>query len=276
MWESVSGRRSRRVRVRCFCWLRGLITSLSVVTCSATLSSAAVFQFHWDRPPGFDGTAGPFFADDDAGILNSLALTYDADAQHLTFLAVFVESEDGNLPVVIRMIINDGPLPSGNAGEFALLKVSARGDDRDPVLKAYTYGGPPGHRQRIVSSQSDDTWINSASVNDVNDTRVFAFDIDVSQINSFEPAHGVSTDWFGIGFDDMIGMWMRTYAWEWPRHSVSGSDHPGLGPYRGWPHLERGYFDFANQPSDNTPNIPEPASAALFTFGLTTLYRRPR
>lgn len=289
----ISAMRSRYRRAR------GLFLAAATLTTTGLLGTGAaqadVYSFQWDRPPGFDGLAGPIFADDSAGALNSLTLSYDSDDERLTLLAAFApEPGSGNLPDGFSLVLNNGPSAVGEPGRYAVLHFRAAHESQDPILSAFVYNGAGkdgasrsyrGRPDRIISSRRDSDWVHWASVVDGPGGRVLSFDIDVSTINSHVPRHGDPADWFGIGFDDTIGMWMTPYARQWPGHpdhNPFGMDDPRwwMGGWR-WgrgfgPFVDQGSFDFADLSANRNVNIPAPATLGLIGLGGIALMSRDR
>ncbi len=286
MWEVIGGRRPRGQRVRQIRAVRGLTVVLTLLAAVSAVD-AGVFSFQWDRPDGFDGTAGPFQTDDDAGLLNNLTLSYDSNAQRLTFLAAFdAAPSQSNKPFGLTLVLNNGPDITGSTNEYAILRFLTGNESRNPVISAFAYNGSTQrgnqwfHRRadRIATSRNDASWVNAVSAVDSAAGRVIAFDIDVSAINGFAPPGGDPADWFGVGFDETIGLWLNSYTLNLP--GVTGNAPlSGRSTQRGWlwgprGNVDAGLFRFNDQPT--TVNIPEPASLALMALGMGTICRRAK
>lgn len=285
MWEVICGRRPRGQRVRQIRALRGLTAVLVIVLGTASAAKAGVYSFQWDRPDGFDGSAGPFLADDKAGLLNNLTLTYNSDAQRLTFLAAFDTAPGQNdKPFGLTLVLNNGPDTNGSTNEYAILRFLTGNESRNPVISAFVYNGTNQksnqwfHKRadRIATSRNDASWVNAVSAVDSPTGRVIAFDIDVSAINGFTPTGGNPADWFGVGFDDTIGLWLNSYTLNLP--GVTGNAPlSGRSWQRGWlwgprGNVDAGLFRFTDQAT--AISIPEPASLALMAVGLGAVCRR--
>lgn len=284
MREVICGRCPRGQRVRQIRAVRGLTTVLAIFTTASALN-AGVYSFQWDRPDGFDGSAGPFLANDSSGVLNNLTLSYDSDAQRLTFLAAFdAAPSKSNKPFGLTLVLNNGPDITGSTNEYAILRFLTGNESRNPVISAFVYDGSNQkgnqwfHKRadRIATSRNDASWVNAVSAVDAAAGRVIAFDINVSAINGFSPAGGNPADWFGVGFDDTIGLWLNSYTLNLP--GVTGNAPlSGRSTQRGWlwgprGNVDAGLFRFTDQAS--AISIPEPASLALMASGIVAICRR--
>lgn len=260
------------------------------------IANAGVFSYSWDRPVDLDGAAGPVYVSDEAGVITSVTTEFDSDAQQLTFLATFEPEEGtGQLPVGFFLVLNDGPDPVGVDGEYAMLYFDAM-TGADPILTAYAYNGEngadsffdgaegPGNQtpDPIISSLNDPSWVDSATSVDTPGGRVLSFTIDTTALNLHSPMYGTDADWFGMGFDDTIGVWLHTYSYLNPAYGADGfivpdsyshswlawNDYADLGEqFHGW-------FDIDYAPTNNP--IPEPASLALLGMGIPALLSQRR
>ncbi len=258
---------------------------------------AAIYDFQWTRPPGFDGSVGPVFTNTEAGVVSDVTTSFDSDTQTLNFLAAFEpEPGTGQLPVGFFLVINSGPNPIGVDGEYAILYFDAATDQANPILTAYAYNGENGadsffdgaavpHAQTpdpIISSINDASWVNAAASADTPSGRVISFSIDTSVINSHSPLHGTDADWKGIGFDETIGIWFHPYSLLNPAYGGDGfllPESSGIswlhwGQYPDLGEQFHGWYDATNQPTNS--NIPEPASLALIGLGGIVLMSRDR
>jgi PEP-CTERM motif len=279
---------------------RGLfLTAATLITTGMLgtgVAQANVYSFQWDRPPGFDGSAGPIFANGEAGVITSVTSEYDSDSQTLSFVAAFEpEPGTGQLPVGFFLVINNGPLPIGVDGEYAILYFDAI-TDTTPILTAYAYNGEngadsffdgaavPGNQapDPILSSLNDPSWVNSASSVNTPGGRVVSFSINTSAINGHSPSYGTDAAWKGIGFDDTLGIWFHPYSQLNPAYGTDGfllPDPSGIswlqwGQYPDLGEQFHGWYDATNLSTD--VNIPEPATLGLIGLGAAALLGRDR
>lgn len=291
----IGASRSRNMRVRVF-----LSAFAGALTTTAVLGTgdaqAALYGYHWDRPPGFDGTSEPIYVSDEAGFITSITAEYDSDTQQLTFLAAFEPEEGtGQLPVGFFLVVNNGPDPKGIDGEYAILYFDAI-SSANPVLTAYAYNGENGADSffdgqlavgnqtpdPIISSLNDPSFVIAANSVDGVGGRVLSFTIDAAALNAHSPMYGNDADWFGMGFDDTIGVWLHTYSYLHPAYGADGfllplangtswlhwSQYPDLGEqFHGW---------FDATPQQTNTDIPEPATLGLMALGLAVLNTRGR
>jgi len=266
----------------------------------ANVAQANVYGFQWDRPPVFDGSVGPVFTNTEAGVVMSVSTQFDSDNQTLTFLAAFEpEPGTGQLPEGFFLVLNNGPMPVGMDGEFAILYFDAI-TSATPTLTAYAYNGEngadsffdgaaaPGNQapDPIISSNNDPTFVTAASSVDNPGGRVLSFTIDTTAINAHSPLYGNPAGWKGIGFDENIGIWFHPYSHLNPAYGgdgflipdPSGASWLHWGQYPDLGEQFHGWFDATDQQAD--VNIPEPATLALFGLGAIAVSgrgaRRPR
>ncbi len=294
MAGQISTPRSRKLRARRLSLTAAALAS--TVLMGANAVQADVYGFQWDRPPGFDGSVGPIFTNTEAGVVTNVTTQFDSVSQSLSFIAAFEpEPGTGQLPDGFFLVINNGPMPIGTDGEYAILYFDAV-SDTTPILTAYSYNGEngadsffdgavaPGNQapDPIVSSENDPTFVTAAASVDTTGGRVVSFTIDTSAINSHSPLYGSDADWNGIGFDENIGIWFHPYSLLHPAYGQDGflvPDPAGTswlewGQYPDQGEQFHGWFDATDQPSDLL--IPEPASLALIGLGVVALSGRGR
>ncbi len=274
---------------------RTLSLTAAVVAASglfaADTAEADVYGFDWNRPAVFDGNAGPVFVSDEAGVITNFTTEFDSDNQTLSLFATFEEEPVTNeLPLGFFLVLNNGPMPMGMDGQYAMLYFEVA-SNATPTITAYAYNGEngadsffdgaaaPGNQtpDPIISSLNDPGFVTSASSVDNPGGRVLSFTIDTTAINAHNPLHGNPANWEGIGFDENIGIWFHPYSNLNPIYGVDGFLEPSAD---GTSWLEwdlyidqgeeyHGWLDADNLQSDIF--IPEPASLALIGLGAAAL-----
>ena len=287
MAGQISAPRSRNTCVRILSLTAAVLTISGLFT--ANTADAAVYGFEWNRPAIFDGNAGPVFVSDEAGVITNVTTQFDSDAQSLSFFASF-EPEPGTnqLPEGFFLVLNNGPMPIGMDGTYAILYFEAI-SQASPVMTAYAYNGengadsffdgaaPVGNQapDPIISSRNSPGLITAATSVDNPGGRTLSFTIDTSAINSHSPLYGNDADWEGIGFDENIGIWLHPYSHLTPAYNEDhflvpdphGTSWLTWGDYPDQGEQFHGWFDATDLPAD--VDIPEPASLAL--IGLSAL-----
>ncbi len=293
MTGQISAPRSRNSCVRTLSLTAAILTTGFL---TANAAQADVYGFEWDRPAVFDGNAGPIYVSDEAGVITSITTQYNSDTQSLSFVAAFEpEPGTGQLPVGFFLVLNNGPMPIGMDGEFAILYFDAI-TGAAPTVTAYAYNGEngadsffdgaaaPGNQapDPIVSSINDPSFVTAASSVDGPGGRVLSFTIDTTAINAHNPLYGNAVDWQGIGFDENIGVWFHPYSNLNPAYGQDGfllPDPSGAswltwGQYPDQGEQFHGWLDATNQQSNVL--IPEPASLTLIGLGAIALTTRGR
>lgn len=285
-----------RSRNRC---VRNLSLAAAVLATSflgADSAQAAVYNFTWNRPAVFDGNAGPVYVGDEAGLITNFSTQYDSNNQTLSLFASFEEEPVTNdLPLGFFLVLNNGPMPMGMDGKYAILYFEAV-SQASPVITAYAYNGEngadsffdggaaPGNQapDPIISSRNSPGFVTAATSVDNPGGRTLSFTIDTTAINAHNPLYGNAADWEGIGFDENIGIWLHTYSSLTPAYNddhfliadPSGTSWLEWGQYDDQGEQFHGWLDAADLRSD--VDIPEPASLALIGMGSMALLSRGR
>lgn len=237
--------------------------AMCAVALAVTAGSAlgGVRSWTWER--------GDTNFSDGGGRLERVETTFNSGTQELTFSVEFSNQvTDG-----FTLAINDGPNPKGHAGELALVYFDASNTE-DVRISAYAYNGkntqtsykdgaPQGGTQTpdqiaTNSGSAARSGFASGSVADLEDGgRVLTMTLNTGPLNSHSPLHpgpGGAEEWFGIGFDELLGIWFH------PVQNLTSSYDPSgyLSDWNG----NQGYLD-----TENKLTVPAPGSIALAGFG---------
>lgn len=199
-----------------------LFRLLLVLLLSLTLSSNSQAQeYYYTLTPGIAATKQLSHR---AGQTVFVSTTYNAGSQRFVWQMSFNPSPStGWLPNGLYMVINNGFFPKGRQAESAMLFFDAT-NSATPRLTAYAYNGnnagdswktgdfggsqPP---DKILSSITNTSWINSLRVDDQPGVRTFTIDVSAGIINAHIPLYP-SLRWFGLKFDNSIGIWAHPVA----------------------------------------------------------------
>lgn len=242
-------------------------------------ASASMYAFDWTRPSQtvVDANAtGPYSYQIDntevgdlAGQLNAITATYDSDAGRLTFsLNIGAPALVGQILGGFSLVLTNGAMPDG-PGQWTSYYFDASGIS--PVLTGYAYNGHPWSPSYedgswlpgvqapdpIFSSLNDvDGVVNNATDNEeVDGTHTWAFDINVASILSHSPLYPQPWAWDGTGFDDEIGLWLKTFT---NVHTTYDDDGFVAGACYS---PKSGYYD-----TDHQPTVPAPGAGALLAL----------
>ncbi len=167
----------------------------------------------WNRTSGFNNNGGA---------TQSLEASFNEETGQLSFQAE-IDHLSNRTANGFTVAINDGPNPKGH-GELSLLYFDATG--AVPVLTAYAYNGQNNFSayfdgsdaagtqpaDRIASSLVDDSFVVDMWATDDGTTVTMGFVIDASVIIDHSPLYAADYPWYGIGFDDKMGIWFHNKA----------------------------------------------------------------
>lgn len=255
---------------------RTITTTMIALLAAATttgIANASLYEWDW-TPASTDGSNLGY--NSYGGDINTIHGEFNTTTQTLKWLVNY-KNESHFDPEGFTLALNNGPNPKGHAGELALIYFDATRSN--PVLTAYGYNGQnststfyDGSQNAgiqtpdlIGSSRSSASWIiDMIDRREADNSITLGFEIDASAINGHTPMHpgpGGISDWFGMGFDDHLGIWM---------HSFRGLETSYAGNYlTQWDAKKEGWLDG----SDFT-TVPEPGTLCLLALGGWTLVRR--
>lgn len=231
--------------------------------------------------------------DHSSGVAKRFEGRYDPTANTLRWKAVFEATvPDGFLPQGWWFVLGPGPVPRGDAGEYAILYLDAY-DPAAPTLVVYGYNGVNGGNSfldgdgnspgtqtpdRILSSKVDSSWITTLSVTDDSSgplpLRTFEWEINVAAINAHVPLYPSSggDPWYGTGFGDeatSCGSTPHLGLWFHPRRlaaapsycafgdpsdvCLQGASIPATGFIKSMPFVGQGWFDWECIPVNTRP-----------------------
>jgi len=255
------------------------ILALVCAACLGTTSLADEFRWSFER-----GDGQTVSVDDSAGSLLRAKASFNTDTMELSFRVVFSDRvTDG-----FTLVMSDGGDASGRVGTFAMLYFDATAGMRGRKVRmsAYTYNGrnrrgfrdgdaltPGRQRADLIHRALDRSWIRKAMVAHVGETRrVMKFTIDASRILAHLPRHGTSDSWFGTGFGERLGLWLRTFDGLVTRYGKNGR-------IKRWSRSATGFMDGIDLETerDEMPPplvVPLPTGAALAACAIVLLAMR--
>lgn len=246
--------------------------AIGCVAMCAAAGAASANVYTWEWNPGDHGV------NNNGGTFHHILARYNTNTQKLLFELTFADQVSNGY----TLALNDGPNPKGHAGELALVYFDATnmGDVRTSIYAynglntqtSYLDGSPVSGNQspdRILSSIDPVAGLAiSATAWDHGNLRTFRLELDASDINSHIPMYpgpqGPS-EWTGIQFDDLMGIWLH------PVKNLSTS-YNEAGFLTHWSGTQ-GWIDGSNFTTD----VPAPGFAAItLASGLAGLRRRRR
>ncbi len=260
--------------------LLGILTTSSIaIASSAGAASASVWSWNWTPSAGGGFDVGVSHA---AGEIKSVSATFDTSTLSFSWYATFgaVPGKSKWRTDGFTLAVNDGPNPKGHAGELALIYFDA--SRATPVVSIYGYNGlnsatsyydgkPTSGTQtpdRILTTKTDMSWVSDLTNRlNADGTRTLGFTINVKDIKDYTPINlgpqGLS-DWFGLGFDEKIGVWMHPFA-------KLNTSYNSAGYLTKWNRKREGYLD-----GRDFNTVPEPATLGLVAMTGLLIARRRR
>ncbi len=253
-------------------------TACVAITLSTATANASLLTWNWTPATGGGFDVG---VSNSAGEIKSVNATFNTATLDFTWYATF-----GSVPGHstwktdgFTLAVNNGPNPKGHPGELALLYFDATGSS--PTLSVYGYNGlnavtsyydgkPQSGTQtpdRILTTKTNTSWVSDLTNDNNGDgTRTLGFSINVKDIKSYIPINqgpnGLA-DWFGLGFDDSLGVWMHPFAKLTTSYNANGF-------LTSWDPKAEGYLD-----GRDFTTVPEPATLGLLAMtGLAMIRRR--
>jgi hypothetical protein len=242
--------------------------SLAALVAVAGVANAGSFAWDWNSAPARNhGTAG----NNNGGTMQDISASYNQSTEVFSWAITYSDQ----ITEGFTLAVNNGPNPKGSRHELALIYFDAdvNGDSTvgDVNVTAYEYSGQNNSQSwnnpGVLLNQSGDAdFILNASAQDNSDgTRTFVLEFDASTINAFYDT-ATHTDWTGIGFDSLIGVWYHSFA-------GLNTSYDSEGKLTQWSRSSEGWLDFSNR---NTTAIPMPLAGAMGCAGLGLVIGRRR
>ena len=238
---------------------------IAALGAACAIASADVYTWSWqpgDPGGGYNNAGGTF---------KSIDASFNSGSQRLTWDIAF----DDQISDGFTLALNNGPNPRGHAGELALVYFDATDVDNVRVTSyaynglntqtSYRDGSPLSGTQAadvifgVVPIEGQTPSVLHASVTDSEHTRRMRLVLDASSINSHTPGYPGSMgieEWFGIGFDTGLGVWLHPVSNLTTEYGEDGA----LSYWSG----RQGWLDGANF----TAQVPAPGVAAIAAAGL--------
>ena len=238
-----------------------------IAALGAICAIASADVYSWDWQPGDPGGGHS----NSGGTFESIVASYNSNSQILTWDLSFTDQiSDG-----FTLALNNGPNPKGHAGELALIYFDAT-DVENVRVSSYAYNGlntQTSYRDGSPLSGTLSAYgifgaqpaegqapsILHASVTDADGGRSMRLELDASGINSHTPLYPGSmgtAEWYGIGFDTGLGVWLHPVTSLTTEYNEDGS----LSYWSG----RQGWLDGANYMTE----VPAPGVGAIALAGL--------
>ena len=246
---------------------------MAMISSGAMVSVASADVYQWDWSADVNGTSG---LNMNGGEFESVHAQFDSNTDRFLWEVTFADQiSDG-----YTLAVNNGPNPKGHAGELALIYFDATGTEARVTgyayngvnsLNSFRDGSPIGGTQAPDILFTSDAlgaspFIMQASMQDVGLGRVMTLEIDASLINVHNPQYpgpeGPS-EWSGLAFDELLGLWMHPMS----NLTTSYNEDGSLDSWSG----RQGWFDSNNW---ETTTVPAPGALALLGFGGVLVGRR--
>lgn len=241
----------------------------------AALAGVGLFGASYAQISAFSLSPSAAQQNSTAGTVKSIDTTYNAATQSLTWSSTFT-SNNGVLPEAFWLVVNNGPEPKGEAGQYAIFYFDGTSSS-SPKLTVYGYNGVNGDSSyydgskntgtqtpdRIASSLTSNFATNLKVVNSGN-TRTLSFTADVKGINAYKPVNKGTEAWEGAQFGSKVGIWFHPLANVDTTYNTAGF-------LKDLSYSKSGWVDLTDQ---KTKPVPEPASLAALGVGAAALLRR--
>lgn len=251
--------------------MRSIIAASGLAIAAAT-GNAAIFNWTW--------TPGLTAANNAGGAFETIFARYDTVAQKLDWTMTF----SNQISQGFTLVLGDGPLPRGDAGEYGILYFDAT-QLNNVRVNVFAYNGVNAQNSFTDGSAASGTQTPdriatntgnlasnfiTASASDNGGKRTFTFSMNAAGINAHSPLYPASNpadEWFGIGFAAKLGLWLHPNA----NLSTTYNSDGYLTRWNG----TQGWIDAGNLGTNEEPPVPAPAgAAALALVGLTAVARR--